>query len=104
MRIVFLESYNLTEFSEDELFQELAAQVGNLLSKLEDTVEIRELDKRYTHANPKHGKCTMEGCTNNATHWLTRQSTDYCQSDMICNQHAITWIQVKNLISQSPVA
>ncbi len=104
MRIRFLESYNITGFPDHELFKELSMKVGNLSSNLENIVEIRELDKRYTYANPKQSKCTVECCTNNATHWLTRQSTDYCQSDMVCNQHAMIWMQVKNLISQSSAA
>ena len=106
MRIIFLESYNMTNFPNQELLQELVSQVDNLdylSSKLDNKVVIRELDKRYTHANPKRGKCTIECCSNNATHWLTRTSTDYCQSDMVCNQHAMIWMQVKNLISQSPL-
>jgi hypothetical protein len=33
-------------------------------------IKVRELDKRYTYANPKQGKCKMNSCQNNATHWL----------------------------------
>lgn len=100
-KLMSLESDDIKQFSNQELVKELAVQVENLSSELKNTVEIRELDKRYTYANPKQGKCTMESCSNNATHWLTRQSADYCQSDMVCNQHAMIWMQVRDLISQS---
>lgn len=71
----------------------------NLSLGLEEIIQIRELDKRYTHANPRAGRCTMEGCTNQATHWLTRNNLNYCQSDMVCHKDAIIWMQVKELIS-----
>ncbi len=64
-------------------------------------IEIRELSKQYTYANPKQGMCMMACCTNKATHWLTRNNANYCQSDMICHQHAIIWKQVRDLISSS---
>lgn len=73
-------------------------QQKNLSYGLKKIIQIRELDKRLTHANPKRGKCTMEGCHNCATHWLTRSNVDYCQSDMVCNKDAIIWMQVKDLI------
>ncbi|PSB06926.1 hypothetical protein C7B62_21475 [Pleurocapsa sp. CCALA 161] len=75
-------------------------QPKNLSYGLNKIIEIRELDKRLTHANPKRGKCTMEGCDNCATHWLTRSNVDYCQSDMVCNKDAIIWMQVKDLIDR----
>lgn len=62
-------------------------------------IQVRELDKRYTHANPKLGKCTLDCCQNNSTHWLTRQNAEYCQSDMVCHQHAKIWMQVRDLVS-----
>ena len=70
----------------------LAQQLTNPISQEE--IKVRELDKRYTYANPKQGKCTMPNCNNIATHWLTRQSKDYCQSDMICTQHGVLWTQI----------
>lgn len=79
----------------------LNSQIVNLSLGLEEIIQIRELDKKYTQANPKRGRCTMEGCTNQATHWLTRSNVNYCQSDMVCNQDAIIWMQVKDLIFQS---
>jgi hypothetical protein len=75
--------------------------IENLSFGLEEIISIRELDKRHTYANPTKGKCTMEGCNNQATHWLTRNNVDYCQSDMVCNKDAIIWMQVKELISES---
>lgn len=77
------------------------AEVKPLASKPENTIKLRELDKRSTYANSKQGKCTMSNCTNKVTHWLTRQNADYCQSDMICHQHAVIWMQVKNLVSST---
>lgn len=71
-------------------------KVGN---QQKEVIQIRELDKRYTHANPRRGKCTMSSCPNNATHWLTRNNAHYCQSDMVCNHHAILWMQVKELVN-----
>jgi hypothetical protein len=76
-------------------------QIANLSFGLEEIIQIRELDKRYTHANHKRGKCNLEGCNDKATHWLTRRNSDYCRSDMICTQHVMVWIQVKDLISES---
>lgn len=73
----------------------------NLSFGLEEIIQIRELDKRHTHANPRKGRCTMEGCNNQATHWLTRNNSDYCQSDMVCHKDATIWMQVKELISES---
>jgi hypothetical protein len=70
----------------------------NLSCGLEEIILLRELDKKFTHANPKVGKCTIESCNNHATHWLTRRNVDYCQSDMVCNHHANIWMQVKDLI------
>ncbi|MEM8674752.1 MAG: hypothetical protein AAGF83_12885 [Cyanobacteria bacterium P01_G01_bin.67] len=93
-----LQSHTAIENFEAETIQNLAQQVANTSSELKCKIEVRELDKRYTYANPKQGKCTMSCCDNIATHWLTRQSKEYCQSDMICNKHAILWTQVKNLI------
>ena len=84
--------------SKAEISSNLAQQLTEPLSQLNNKVEVRELDKRYTYANPKQGKCAMPSCNSIATHWLTRQSKDYCQSDMICNQHAILWAQVKDLL------
>jgi hypothetical protein len=75
--------------------------IENLSFGLEEIILIRELDKRHTHANLIRCRCTMEGCTNQATHWLTRNNIDYCQSDMVCNKDAIIWMQVKELISES---
>ena len=80
----------------------LSFQVNQLPAELLTTstvIQVRELDKRYTHANPKLGKCTLDGCQNCSTHWLTRQNADYCQSDMICNQHAQMWMEVQDLVS-----
>lgn len=71
---------------------------------LKESIKIREIDKRYTYANPKKGKCTMDCCNNQGTHWLTRNNENYCQSDIVCNQHANIWMQVKDLISKSSVA
>lgn len=76
----------------------LNKQIKNLSYGLKKIIQIRELDQRLTHANPKRCRCTMEGCHNYATHWLTRSNVDYCQSDMVCNKDAIIWMQVKNLI------
>ncbi|MFM2310986.1 MAG: hypothetical protein RLZZ04_262 [Cyanobacteriota bacterium] len=76
-------------------------QIANLSFGLNEIIQIRELDKRYTHANPRRGRCNMEKCNNLATHWITRNNANYCQSDMACNQHALIWIQVKDLISDS---
>lgn len=76
-------------------------QIANLSFGLHEIIQIRELDKRYTHANPRKGRCNMEQCTNLATHWITRNNANYCQSDMACNQHALIWMQVKDLISDS---
>jgi hypothetical protein len=76
----------------------------NLFLGLEEIIQIRELDKRHTHANPRRGRCTMEGCTNQATHWLTRNNSNYCQSDMVCHKDAIIWMQVKELISESSLS
>ncbi|NJK57646.1 MAG: hypothetical protein HC939_17420 [Pleurocapsa sp. SU_5_0] len=76
-------------------------EIANLSSEIEEAIQIRELDKRYTHANHKKGRCNLEGCDNQATHWLTRSNADYCRSDMVCNLHATIWMQVKDLISQS---
>jgi hypothetical protein len=76
-------------------------QIANLSFGLDEIIQIRELDKRYTHANPRKGRCNMEECTNFATHWITRNNANYCQSDMACNQHALIWMQVKDLISDS---
>lgn len=73
-------------------------QPKNLSYGLKKIIQIRELDKRLTYTNLKRGKCTMEGCDNYATHWLTRSNVDYCQSDMVCNKDAIIWKQVKDLI------
>ncbi|MGD1919194.1 MAG: hypothetical protein ACFCAD_10055 [Pleurocapsa sp.] len=84
-----------------ELEQDLANKVKNQPSEIKQKIEIRELDKRYTYANPKRGTCTIDSCDKKATHWLTRQNADYCQSDMICHQHAILWMDIKELISQS---
>lgn len=72
--------------------------IENSVFENKEIIQIRELDKRYTHANPNRGKCIVESCTNSSTHWLTRQNTHYCQSDMVCNQHAMLWMQVKELI------
>lgn len=85
--------------SKDNKFME--QQIANLSFGLNEIIQIRELDKRYTHANPRKGRCNMEECTNLATHWITRNNANYCQSDMACNQHALIWIQVKDLISNS---
>jgi hypothetical protein len=79
----------------------LNQQIENLSFGLEEIILLRELDKRFTHANPRIGKCTMKSCNNYATYWLTRNNLDYCQSDMVCNQHANIWMQVKDLISES---
>ena len=76
-------------------------QESALLSDSNGTIKVRELDKRYTHANPKQGKCTFENCEHTSTHWLTRQNSDYCQSDMICHQHAKIWMQVRDLITEN---
>jgi hypothetical protein len=76
-------------------------QIANLSFGLDEIIQIRELDKRYTHANPRKGRCNMEKCKNLATHWITRNNANYCQSDMACNLHALIWIQVKDLISDS---
>jgi len=64
-------------------------------------VKIRELDKRYMTENYKPAKCTMENCSRNATHWLTRQNSEYCQSDMVCSFHSEIWMEVKSLIAQN---
>jgi hypothetical protein len=79
----------------------LNQQIENLSFGLEEIILLRELDKKFTHANPRIGRCTMKSCNNHATHWLTRSNVDYCQSDMVCNQHANIWMQVKDLISES---
>ena len=82
--------------------KELFFQVNNLSVELQKTVtvvQVRELDKRYTYANPNRGRCTIDCCLNISTHWLTRYNSDYCQSDMICNQHAQMWMQVRDLVS-----
>jgi hypothetical protein len=79
-------------------------QIANLPFGLDEFIQIQELDKKYTHANHKRSKCNLcniEGCKNKATHWLTRRNSDYCRSDLVCNQHAMVWMQVKNLISES---
>jgi hypothetical protein len=76
-------------------------QIANLSFGLDEIIQIRELDKKYTHANPRKGRCNMDQCTNLATHWITRNNANYCQSDMACNQHALIWTQVKDLISDS---
>lgn len=76
----------------------------NLFLGLEEIIQIRELDKKHTHANLRRGRCTMEACNNQATHWLTRNNVDYCQSDMVCHKHAIIWMQVKELISESSLS
>lgn len=78
-------------------------QVEDLPVKLPTTptiIQVRELDKKYTHANSNSGKCTLDNCSHHPTHWLTRQNADYCQSDMVCHQHAKIWMQVKNLVSK----
>ena len=62
-------------------------------------IKVRELDKRYTYANLKRGKCTMDSCQNHATHWLTRYNQTCCQSDMVCHQHAKLWMEIKNIIN-----
>ena len=82
------------ELNEQQAFKDIANQN-------KDQIKIKELHKKYTHANPKREKCTVESCSNNATHWLTRQNSEYCQSDMICNHHASIWLQVKNLLAQT---
>ncbi|MEM6613407.1 MAG: hypothetical protein AAF652_14340 [Cyanobacteria bacterium P01_C01_bin.72] len=71
----------------------------NLPSNQEETVEIRELDPKYTRANRKKARCTIPGCDNPATHWLTRINANYCQSDMVCHHHATIWMTVRYLIS-----
>jgi len=76
-------------------------QIANLSFGIEEIIQIRELDKKYTHANHKRGKCNLEGCNNKATHWLTRINSGYSRSDMVCHQHAMIWMQVKDLISDS---
>jgi hypothetical protein len=76
-------------------------QIANLSFGIEEIIQIRELDKKYTHASHKKGKCNLKGCNNQATHWLTRRNSDYCRSDLACNQHAMIWMQVKDLISES---
>ncbi|MGB5633730.1 MAG: hypothetical protein WBM44_27875 [Waterburya sp.] len=93
-----LEPHYINRLANQEIFENLATQVENLSSELEHRIEIRELDKRSTQANPKGSKCTIDCCSNDSTHWLTRQSKDYCQSDMVCNEHAMIWMQVKDLI------
>ena len=65
----------------------------------EETVEIRELDPKYKHSDRKTARCTMPGCDNPATHWLTRINGNYCQSDMVCQHHAAIWMKVRYLIS-----
>ncbi|MEO1669724.1 MAG: hypothetical protein AAFR77_02890 [Cyanobacteria bacterium J06631_2] len=65
----------------------------------EETIEIHELDHKYTNANLKEARCTMVGCDNQATHWLTRINANYCQSDMVCHHHATIWMKVRYLIS-----
>lgn len=75
-------------------------QYHQVIQKREQ-IKIRELDKKYTHANHKRGKCTVKHCTNNATHWLTRQNSEYCRSDMVCNLHAAIWMEVKSLIAHN---
>jgi|GEM_PF-5324533 len=77
-------------------------QIENIASELQETItiiKIRELNKRYTHANPKSGRCTQDCCPNVSTHWLTRENSDYCQSDMICNQHAKLWMEIRDLLT-----
>ncbi|MEO1690212.1 MAG: hypothetical protein AAFR63_01605 [Cyanobacteria bacterium J06631_6] len=81
--------------------EEIISDQPSKISSKQVKIEIRELDRRYTHANPKKGLCTMEGCNHKATHWLTRINANQCQSDMVCNHHAAIWIKVKYLISQS---
>jgi hypothetical protein len=76
-------------------------QIANLSFGLDEIIQIRELDKRYTHGNPRKGRCNIEKCHNLATHWITRNNANYCQSDMACNQHVLIWMQVKDLISDS---
>jgi hypothetical protein len=77
-------------------------QIANLSFGIEEIIQIRELDKKYTHVKHKRGKCNLEGCNNNkATHWLTRCNSDYCRTDMACNLHAVIWMQVRDLISES---
>lgn len=73
----------------------------NLTTRNKDQIKIREIQKRYTQFNLNISKCTVKLCSNNATHWLTRQNAEYCQSDMVCEYHAKIWMQVKNLISQA---
>lgn len=96
--VMSLQFQATTQDSQVENNFDLAQQLTNPVPQTEHKIEVRELDKRYTHANPKQGKCNMPDCNNVATHWLTRQSKNYCQSDMICNQHAILWQQVKDLL------
>lgn len=91
---MILESNENVELSDQQSLQSLA-------TRNKDQISIKELNKKYTYANPKRGKCTVKSCSNNATHWLTRQNDEYCQSDMVCNHHASIWIQVKNLLSQT---
>ena len=93
-----LHSHTTLPYQKASTIPNLAQQTTSPISRRENKIEVRELDKRYTYANPKQGKCTMPGCNIIATHWLTRQSKSYCQSDMICNQHAILWTQIKDLL------
>ncbi len=91
--VIRLDSHRTTQSSTEHK--------ASFSSKPGDEIEIRELNKQYTYANPKEGMCLMACCTNKATHWLTRNNANYCQSDMICHQHAVIWKQVRDLISSS---
>jgi hypothetical protein len=92
---------SLISSSDSEAKKVREQKIANLSFGLDEIIQIRELDKRYTHANPRKGRCYMEQCTNLATHWITRNNANYCQSDMACNQHTLIWMQVKDLISDS---
>ena len=83
-------------------FNSSSLQIQNLASEFKQnitTIKVREIDKRYTHANLNFGRCTQDCCSNISSHWLTRQNSDYCQSDLICNRHAKLWTQVRDLLA-----
>ena len=91
---MILDTCKNVEFNEQKALKDFSTQN-------QDQIRIKEIDNKYTQANLKREKCTVKSCSNNATHWLTRQNSEYCQSDMICNHHASIWMQVKNLLAQT---
>lgn len=68
-----------------------------MTSQSQETIFIREIDKRYTYAKFRQG-CALDNCDRKASFWLTRSNQYYCQSDLVCAQHAQTWYEVKKLL------